>query len=165
MTGADILALTRDVVVTAGVIGGAVGAIGIQKWRVAKLESEVQGLKERLKIAEVTSFSSFKKHLQDMKDVYEQLIEEMNANFEAAEAKHEDEKEAIIAADREQLLDLADTTGALLQLTDQWEQKSDNVAERLGETYLEMDFPRTFGARHRAWQLLKEWETPDTKDE
>ena len=71
MTGAETLAFIRDIVVTVGMIGGAVGAIGIQRWRVAKLESEVQGLKQRVKIAEVTSYGNYLKSLKDMKATYE----------------------------------------------------------------------------------------------
>ncbi len=88
MTGAEILAFIRDAVVTVGMIGGAVGAIAIQRWRVAKLESEVQGLQQRVKIAEVTSYGNYLKSLKDMKATYET---EMAQAIETARRAGKDE--------------------------------------------------------------------------
>ena len=129
-----MFAFARVVVVTLGAVAGAVGAIGIQKWRVAKLKTMVAGLEQRLEIAEATSFPQYRENLLSIRKHYE---EELREAREVAASK-----ERSLRAWRDASEGRLEPTGAEARRYEEiiesqvreWEEYEELLAEVVGST-------------------------------
>jgi len=98
-----------------GAIGGGVGAIGIQKWRVARLESEAEGLRRQLEVAKATSFGKFVSQTRAMKEYFEGELRKKDEEIVRARAAGEEEKARSLEEFRERIKEVVLSTGSTLE--------------------------------------------------